>query len=146
MNQAKTATLLTALDSDVEHHYRLFLRIAEVCIFGTVCRSLHERVQTSFRSRPCDAVHHNGIDPDPSTWLTGIAKLGLNLRSLRLVCSFSYAVVFLHTKPPWVGMVPYILTRHCVKWSGTIASYWLEHSFSHSWLLNTEGGTYGPPR
>ena len=108
MAQAKTAPLLTTLHFDVEHHYRSFLRIAEVCILGTVCHTLHERVQTSFRSHPWDAVHHKGVDPEPSIWLIGIVELGLNLRSLRLVCSLLYAEVFLNGKPPWVDMVPYL--------------------------------------
>ena len=78
---------LTDLHLDVEHHYHSFLPIREVCKLGGVCRTLHEHVRVSLRSYSWHVVHCEGDDPGPLTWLTGIAKLDVNVRSIKMVSS-----------------------------------------------------------
>ena len=85
MTLATHGTFLIALNPDVEYHYMTFLRIAEVFKLGAVCRTLRERVRTSTQSYPWDVVHKPLVDPAPLTWLTGIAKIGGNIRSVQLV-------------------------------------------------------------
>ena len=105
MNRAKKAYILAVFNRDVEYHYQSFLRITEICKFGTVCQTLHERVHASLRSHSHDAVHCNGIDPAPFTWLAGIAKLGMSLRSLRLVRRFLCVEDPLYWMPSCISVV-----------------------------------------
>ena len=76
---------LIALNPDVECHYQTFLRITEVCKLSTVCQALRERVRVSLRSHQWDAAHCEGVDPPPFTWLGGLAVVGVNFRSVKLV-------------------------------------------------------------
>ena len=77
--------ILIAVDADSEHLYQEYLRIVEVCKVGEVSRTLHRHVRKSLRSYAWHAVHCEGVDPAPLAWLTRIAKLGVNVRSIQLV-------------------------------------------------------------
>ena len=79
--------LVDRFDLDVEHHYHSFLRIREMCKLGAVCQTLHEHVRISLRSYSWHLVHYKGYEPDPLTWLDGIAKLEVNVRSIGMVSS-----------------------------------------------------------
>ena len=87
MTQQVRESILIAVDADTEHLYQEYLRIVEVCKLGEVSRTLHRRVRKSLRFHAWHVVHCEGVDPAPLAWLTFIAKLGVNLRSIRLVSS-----------------------------------------------------------
>ena len=107
MRQAMRGNFLTAFDSDVEYLYMTFLRIVEVFKLGTVCRTLCERVRASTQSKPWDVVHCDEVDPAGITWLAGIAKLGVKLRSIHLVGLQLQSIVIMYTMLgvrgfPWI--------------------------------------------
>ena len=92
MTQATHGAFLFALNPDVEYNYLTFLRLMEVLKLATVCRTLRDRVRTSMQSKAWDVAHFPQVEPytvawhEPALkWLTGVAKLGMKLRSVQLV-------------------------------------------------------------